>query len=370
MARTRSLAYVADAAASIPCFYQKIDPATGAPFTSAQVTAVSLAVYDVADGSTIQSSVSMVFDSTLQGYRYNLAYSGTARRVVIVMTPTRALGVSAALTPVDYETVDLADTLARIGKNTDAATDPSAATGTLLSKLRGLGVDTDDIMGTGYDPVLDNLHQAKLARDQLAASIAALDLRQSTSLIVPARMAPSKTYTCRLRVRDDNGVLVAPDATPVVEFLEGTVTGVTLGAVSSDGGTGLYKFNVALDGAADPGTVFTIRASWTRTEGSVVNNEEALRSVEVDAFDAVYDELLADTQSILDLLNDGTIGLSALNTDLDTLLTRLGVDPSGFSVHQKLGAFTASLNLLAILGGFTPTETLLKSVQSIQGMLN
>lgn len=370
MAKARSIAYVNDVGgATLPFLYQKIDPATGAPFTSAQVTAVSIALYDAADGSALQASTGMTWDATLQMYRYGWTYTGAARRVVAVMTPTRAVGISAALTPVDYETVDMADTLARIGKNSEALTDPSAASGTLMSKVRGAGQDLDDIKGSGYDPVLDNLHQAKLKRDELAASIAALDLRQSTSLIVPARMAPSKTYTCRLRVRDDNGVPVAPTATPTIEFLEGTVTGITLGSVTSDGGTGLYKFNVVLDGTADPGTVFSIRAAWSRIEGAVTHNEEAIRSVEVDAFDAVYDELLADTQAVLDLLNNGTYGLSALDSDLNALLVRVGVD-STVSLHQKLGAFTAALNLLAILGGFTVTETVKKNIEAIQGFVS
>src|SRR5688572_6167860 len=378
----------------MPFLYQKINPSSGAPFTNAEVTAVAIAVLDAADGSTLLASTAMTWDANLSAYRYNWVYVGAARRVVAVMTPTRAVGISAALTPVDYETVDLADTLARIGKSSEAATDPSLASGTLFSKSRGTGVDTDalqaeleEIEGVGWNGALDNLHQAKLARDQVATQVAALDLRQSTNFIVPARMAPTKTYVIRLRIRDDDGVLVAPDATPTIEILEGAITGVTLGAVTADGGTGLYKANVALDGTADPGVVFSLRAAWTRTEGAVTNNEEALRSVEISAEDAVSDQILTDLATIMSRIgtnadtgatgtlfgrdqrsydhltdatyglnalytivaniqaqvNHGTYGLAALNADIDAVAGYVGVDATA-TIHQKLGAFTAVLN--------------------------
>lgn len=378
MASNRSLASINDASAVVPLSYQKIDPSTGSPFTNSQVTAVSLTIYNAADGSTLLASAGMTWNATLQAYVSSWTPSGaalTARRAVAVMVPTRAVGVAAALTPTTFEWMDMADVLYRI----------DAAKSAILSEVDSKAAE---IEGAGYVQGTDSLRQAKLQRDSMANQIGALDLRQSTNFLSPGFMAQSNTYTIYLRVRDDNGTLVDADATPALTLLEGSVTGVTISAFTRDG-VGLYHATVTLSGSAVPKTVFTLRAAWNRTEGSIVNSEEALRTVTIDSFETDTGQILSNTQTILNLLNNGTYGLSAiqaivsdiqskvnngtyglsaLRTDIDAVAAQVGIDNNA-SIQAKLGAFTAVLNLFSLLGAFTPSETVLKALQTIQGTL-
>lgn len=299
VAKARSVVYVNDVGgASISFLYQKIDPTTGAPFTNAQVTAVSIAVHDVADGGVLLPSTPMVWDAVLQAYRYNWAYTGTARVVMAVLTPTRAAGVSAALTPVYREVIDMADVLARLGKNTEAATDPSAGTGTLLSKLRGTG---------------DNLD----ANNSILASVQA----DTDALQGDAAALQADVNALQADLADGTHGLAAIQAN-----------------IDAEGLSIRDRLNHPTDGLAA-----------LKAIAEVIRDR-----IGVAADAAGADTVRGQLRSILDnYLASGAHGLAALNTDLDNLLARLGVtaDTGGSATTgtamAKMNAIFQEIGILA-----------------------
>lgn len=614
------MAYVRDST-TIPFVYKKNNPDTGAPFTNTDITACTVRLLDIATGTELVAATSMTWDATLQGYRAALSYSGNARYVMAVMTPTRAGGISAALTPIDSEVLDLADTLERIDEtagvlitergtaqggaaasitlaagasatnsiyngrvlvitggtgvgqarvisgytgsskaatvNRNWQTNPdttstyailgidlpitdsslfvgiqnahrptghsgtaqggAASTITLTSTasavtdfykgqvihltggtgqdqsrviiayngtskiatvsrawatnpdstttysiMRGqepdmnanLEVfadrvaeietalathDTDiktrltGIEGTGFVSATDSLAASQDEHDATQSKIDSLTMGRNTAFVMPADLyvpaSGNNVYDVYLRIYNDDGILVAPDALPTFQFIGGAgtgPTGVTLGAVVADGGTGKYKSTITVNFAASPEVAFTVNMSYTRTDGGVTKTYENIGMGTLVRDDASHDEIYADTQailsrigtasdgtgvttvfgkinrangtlehatyglaaldtdinSVLSELANGTYGLSALNADIDNILTRLGVDAGSVSLHDKIGAFTATNNLKAllgpldttntlkaILGGFTSTNTLKYGIEVIQGNL-
>lgn len=273
----------------------------------------------------------------------------------------------------------------------------------------------DEIRGTSFSTATDSLHQLRQTVDALQSSVDALDAGTSTTFVVPDEMtvpeSGNRGYDVFLRVYDDNGALINADLTPTLEFIGTTPSGVNLSTFSQEMTneatpqpiTGKYKATITINFAAAPDTAFTVAAKYARTDAGATQNYEFLRPVLLTDDGADHDLIYADTQAILqrigehtdtgaantvfgrlirgldsiehadyglsalntDLntiigeLGNATYGLSALNSDLDLLLARLGVDGSAVTVHEKLGALTAVNNLYSILGtGFNATDTL------------
>lgn len=114
-----------------------------------------------------------------------------------------------------------------------------------------------------------------------------------------------------------------------------------------------------------------VPAEWAPDRTLDVNVSEVAASFTMaQIVDAVWDEqrsehvaagsfgqmgpLLEDTRSAV---LHPTYGLAALDLDLNALLTRIGVDGT-VSLHQKLGALTATENLKAILGDLSTSKRL------------
>lgn len=105
---------VAGTSTKLVLTYKKRNPgsATGDYFDSASITAANIKILNTETAATLLASTSMTYDSAIRGYRYvwtfGSALSGVAS-ITVEVTPTRAVGVSATLTPIDSEEFPVAN---------------------------------------------------------------------------------------------------------------------------------------------------------------------------------------------------------------------------------------------------------------------
>lgn len=94
--------------------YKKRNPAsaTGDYFDNTSITAANIVVINTETGATILASTAMTYVAALRGYRYVWTFGGGLSGVLAItveVTPTRAGGVSAVLTPIDSEEFEIDD---------------------------------------------------------------------------------------------------------------------------------------------------------------------------------------------------------------------------------------------------------------------
>lgn len=230
MPRTRSLSHILDGT-TVTFLYRRTDPSTGLYYDSAKVTACTVEVRNIESPTTaLLAATAMTYDAALKGWKYVWTYAAAlngVRAVSVLFSPTRDSSVAAALAPEEAMEVDLHDVLERIdsheanratmqttivafvdeiesrlGTNAEAATDPSAASGTVFSKLRGGGADLDAVK-----TVVDLIEDVLVNRLKLDTATGEWVLYADNGT----------TELRRWQAKDVSGNLVKDATTPIIE---------------------------------------------------------------------------------------------------------------------------------------------------------
>lgn len=371
---------------SIIVAVNKVNPATGLPFDNVAVTAVAFTLWDLTTTpATSLASGSAVWDSAAKTWKATIAVSAFAgkRTGLLEFVPTRAASTATALWPTTAIPLDFTDALKRQDE---------------------VEADVDALQAdfNAFETVNQSEHDDSQARIDKIANRAEAAIIVPPELLVPS--SGTKTYRVRFSLRDfsaNPSVPADPDSDIVdlsaVDAAGGAISGLTLagspaGRMTRDA-AGDYHVDVTVASTVVVETQVQWKASFTqggqadfaRATSRFVDVDpqlarieaqvDAIRATDVPAIQSNIDDvdadlavheaarasmqaaLVAEHDSTQALLTDSTSGLAALNTDLDAILASLGVD-GAITIHQKLGTFTSTENLKAILGDLSTTRRL------------
>lgn len=244
--------------------YRKRNPAsaTGDYFDSSAITAATFKVINTATGTEILGATAGSYVAALRGYRLAWTYGSaldTVSLITVEVTPTRAVGVSATLTPIDSDEFEVTDILKRQDE--------------IEAEVDAFRLDFD-----AFEIVNQNEH------DSTQSLVAQINGAANAILIGPPSMTVptggTKTYRFSFLLRDldqSPTALVDPDLNRVTitatDQSGATPVGVTLS--DSDGGTagfqmdrdaaGEYHMDVTIDASASIDTQVTFKAAFARS---------------------------------------------------------------------------------------------------------
>jgi hypothetical protein len=392
---------IARDASKIVLTYKKRNPssATGDYFDNTSITAASIKVVNTETDATILAATAMSYSSVIRGWRYVWSYGANLdgiTAITVEVTPTRAVGVSATLTPIDSEEFEVADTLQRIDEAAsaapsltadavwDEATGGHSTAGTFgkLAQDTKTAVDSLQTDFNSFEAVNQVEHDATQSAISTIGAVARTQLIGPTTFTIPD--SGSTTFVLDWVGKDVDAsptILDDPDSNivdiTVTDQTGGSPTGVTLGGSPVGRATrnslGRYQLEVTVDDTAVDGTQLRFAAAstedgaadvalWTMTLGDfdqlddIQSQVNAIRTTDVPALQADLDSILADTDLIKGtgfdsstdslaalqaehdatqaLLTHGTFGLAALKTLLDAEAASLS------ALHTKVGANT------------------------------
>lgn len=394
--------------------YKKRNPgsATGDYFDNASVTAASLRVINTETDAVILSPQSMSYSSTIRGYRLVWTYGANldgVTAITVEVTPTRAPGVSATLTPIDSEEFEVADTLQRIdelaaattpGLVADAvwgeATAGHATAGTFGKLAQDTGTDVASMQADfdAFEVVNQNEHDATQSAVAQIGATAEAQLIGPTAISIPD--SGTVAFVLDFVLKDGDSVptaLMDPDSNIVdVTALDQAgaaptglaLTGTPAGRMTRNS-LGRYQLGGTVSSAAIDGTQVRLAASytkaaianvavWTLTLGdfdqldSIETQVNAIRTTDVSAIQANIDA----AESSINANVDAAEASINSNVDAEHVATRAlvtvetGAIDADIALVKGTGFNTATDSLVVVSDGL---DTLASSLSTLQSAL-